>query len=424
MSCLRTLRFAVTGLIVSGASCVWAAATEAQTKASELLSSTFVVSGSEWFAAQKSGDRWALVELRNGRASLSGTPISETDRLNGVTDRFNVYVLCDQFRTRQSNWSEWTQGTTGIQQFVVGMMGGLGAYWSASFEKKNGVWSTRAGLGSHQLAQDPKLVRKLIDQPASIERIQSAEVPTLAQTKAAAEAGDPEAQYAFAKSFHGGPEWDRWMNASAAPGFGPAEDDLAWTNNWVFFTYSNPKIIEQHLKSKGAEMRRALVLASSAADKGFAQSRQLLAMAYANGVLLPQDRVESYKWYRLLRNAETYPSKNSPNDDLVKVMSLAQVQEAEARAERYQPGSTVTEIRNALIIPHLKLGGIVSNGTTHLAIVNGTRVTPGQSTILNIAGVSAALNCISVEEKFVVFTLPPDNRRLILRPGASAQFTP
>src|SRR4051812_38728106 len=111
MSCFRAIHFAVVVITIAGASWVRAAPTVAQSKANELLSGRFVVSGSEWFAAEKSGDRWVLIELRNGRASSSAIPISETDRLNGVTDRFNVYVLCDQFRTRQSNWSEWTQGT-------------------------------------------------------------------------------------------------------------------------------------------------------------------------------------------------------------------------------------------------------------------------------------------------------------------------
>jgi hypothetical protein len=424
MSRFRTFTFAAI-LLSGGVSHARAASTEAQSKANELLSSTFLVSGSEWFAAQKTGDRWELVELRHGRASSSDAPINETDRLNGVTDRFSVYVLCDQYRTRPSNWSEWTQGTPGMQQLVVGMMGGLGAYWSASFEKKGGVWSTRVGLGSHQLAQDPKLVRRLMEQPATVERIQTREVPTLAQTKVDAEAGNAEAQYAFAQSFGaGGSDWNRWMSAAAAQGYGPAVDTLAWTSKWVYFANSNPRTIEQHLKNNGAEMRRALVLASSAADKGFAHSRQLLAMAYANGVLVPQDRVESYKWYRLLKNLETHPTKNSPNDDLVKVMSLAEVQEAEARAERYQPGSTATEIRNALVVPNLKLSGMASNGSTHIAIINGTRLTPGQSTMLNVAGVPVSLKCVSVEEKFVVFTLPPDNRRFIISPGSRAQLTP
>jgi hypothetical protein len=249
-------------------------------------------------------------------------------------------------------------------------------------------------------------------------------VPTLAETKAAAEAGDAEAQYAFAKSFGGGVEWKRWMDAAAAQNYGPAEDEIAWANNWVYFSNSNPRIIEQYLKTKGPEMRRALLLASSAADKGFEHSRQLLAMAYANGILLPKDNVESYKWYRLIKNAEKYPSNRSPNDDLVKVMSMAEVQAAEARAKNYQPGSTAPEVRTALIIPNLKLGGIATNGSTRIAIVNGTRISAGQTVTLNVAGVAVSLTCISVDDKAVVFTLPPDGRRLMIKPGSQAQFVP
>lgn len=67
MSLFRVFTFAAI-LLSGGVSHARAASTEGQSKANELLSSTFLVSGSEWFAAQKTGDRWELVELRHGRA--------------------------------------------------------------------------------------------------------------------------------------------------------------------------------------------------------------------------------------------------------------------------------------------------------------------------------------------------------------------
>jgi hypothetical protein len=250
------------------------------------------------------------------------------------------------------------------------------------------------------------------------------EASALAQTKAAAEAGDAEAQYTLAKTFGAGADWDRWMTAAAAQGYGPAEDELAWTPHWPFFSNSDPKVIEHVIKSRGPEMRRALVLASSAADKGFAQSRELLALAYANGVLVPQDRVEAYKWFRLVKMAKDTPSESSPTDELVRALTLVEVQEAEARIASYQPGSTVIQIRDALIVPNLKLSGIVSKGGTYVADVNGTRLSPGESATLGVEGVAVTFECIEADAESVVFTLPPDKRRMIIEPGELARPAP
>ena len=400
-----------------------AAANESQTKANALLSSTFVASGANWFAALKSGNQWTLVELRNARPSFSPRPIPETDRLNGVTDRFTVYVTCDQHRTRNGEWSEWIKGTPGAGQLVVAMTGGLTAYWSANGERKKGAWSFRTGLGSKELSNDPALLRALINEPNRDHVVAHERELTLAEMKQAAEAGDPEAQYRFAKTYgEGGSDWNRWISAAAAQGYGPAEDDLAWTTNWArLSTASNPLFMESIMRSHGAELRRALVLASSAADKGFAHSRQLLGMAYEHGILVPRDSIEAYKWYRLVKGAETQTSSQSPNDALVKTMSMAQVQEGESRAANYRPGGTAKQIRSALIIPHLKLSGLASNGKDHITIVNGKRLVAGQAAELNVAGILVRITCVSVDAKTVVIHFVPDNTRVVLKTGAAPE---
>jgi hypothetical protein len=147
-------------------------------------------------------------------------------------------------------------------------------------------------------------------------------------------------------------------------------------------------------------------------------------MAYANGVLVPRDPVEAYKWYRLIKDAERNPSNRSPNDALVKTRSMAQVQEGEARAAAYRPGGTPIQIRNALIIPSLKLSGLASNGKDHIAVVNGKRLVAGQSAELNVAGISVSVECVSVDAKSVTLRLPPDTGRIILKTGRAPVMVP
>lgn len=244
------------------------------------------------------------------------------------------------------------------------------------------------------------------------------DVPSLALIKAAAEAGDAEAQYTYAKTFGtGGGSWKQWMKAAAVQGYGPAEDALAWTMNWAYFNHSDPKIIAVHVRMHGAEMRQALMLASSAADKGFAHSRQLLAMAYGNGVLVQRDAVESYKWYRLIKDAERYQANGSPNDELVKTMSLEQVREGEARAANYRPGRTAIEVRNALLVPNLKLNGLASLGGNRVAIINGSKISVGQSADLVVEGITVRVKCVSIDETRAVITIAPDEATVTLRTG-------
>ncbi len=256
-----------------------------------------------------------------------------------------------------------------------------------------------------------------------LSQIAQADVPELAKIKAAAEAGNPEAQYVFAKSFGaGGSDWKRWMGAAAAQGYGPAEDDLAWTSNWAIFatSHSDPKTKAYVVKNNGAQMRQALILASSAADKGFHHSRLLLAYAYKEGYMVTVDRVEAYKWVLLAGGDELLAgiSTSSVKNELVKSMSMTEVKEGEARAENYRPGETAILIRNAMIVPRLKLAGIASSGGERVAILNGTKISSGQNAQLRIDGLTVEIHCVSIDDKEATVTLPPDDTPITLRTGS------
>jgi hypothetical protein len=256
-----------------------------------------------------------------------------------------------------------------------------------------------------------------------------AEVPELAKIKAAAEAGDPEAQFTFAKSFGAlSSEWRRWLTESADQGYGPAEDELAWTPQGFNFSipYTEPKQRAYHLNSNKPNIKEALLRASSAADKGFRRSRMLLAHAYANGYFVPTDRVEAYKWVTLAGGDDLFAGITSSGlkSTLVKIMPLSDVQAGEALAKTYQPGKTVMQVRNAVIIPNLKLTGLASTGTERIAIINGTRFVAGKNVQLNIDGLSVSVRCVSVDEKAAVISLPPDNKPITLRQGIAAVVSP
>jgi hypothetical protein len=253
-----------------------------------------------------------------------------------------------------------------------------------------------------------------------------ADVPALARIKASAEAGNAEAQYAFANSFPvGSKEWTQWTKAAANQGLGPAEDAIAWTMNWAYLAtdFTDPKLRSSHLKKHSAKMREALIFASSAADKAFSHSRLLLAYAYANGYCLPRDPIEAYKWVKLSRATDVVGSAQAASlkDKLLKQMPLHQVEAGEKRASEYRPGTTGVQIRNALVLPFLKLTGTVVDGSQRVAIVSGTRIEPGKPAQVVVEGISLSLRCIAIENKSVVVELLPDGTRVVLTTGSDAR---
>jgi len=171
-------------------------------------------------------------------------------------------------------------------------------------------------------------------------------------------------------------------------------------------------------------MRQALIYASSAADKGFGRSRMILAMAYANGYFVQQDLVEAYKWIKLSQNGDITSDvvAASERDRLLKTMPLQQVKDGEARAANYRPGNTAHQIRNAMVVPCLKLAGIVTSDGEKLALVNGSRLKAGHEAQLNVEGLPVKVFCVSIDAKTAVICLPPDSTKITLRPGIAAEI--
>jgi len=109
---------------------------------------------------------------------------------------------------------------------------------------------------------------------------------------------------------------------------------------------------------------------------------------------------------------------------LLKAMPLAEVQAGEALAKSYQPGHTVIQVRNAVIIPNLKLTGLASSGGDRIAIINGTRFVAGKSAQLNVDGYFVSVRCIRIDDKAAVVSMPPENTTVTLHQGSAPVVSP
>ena len=129
--------------------------TEREARATLLMEQTFKGSKEYWFAANRlsGGKRFQLVELHNPSTSLYSVPVSETDRMNGLSDRFKLVVECDQWRTWDGKWTPWKEGTGGKAALTNTMFPSAAVgFWVIQFEAVNGEWHTRNPFGISDLA--------------------------------------------------------------------------------------------------------------------------------------------------------------------------------------------------------------------------------------------------------------------------------
>ena len=166
MKTSRFLPFALTALLcVVGCSREPSPPSESETIVTELLARTFKGSEEYWFAVNKSpgSQKGQLVELHNPHASLFPLNVTETDQMNGISQRFKVVVDCTQSRSFDKNWTPWQDGTAGKNFLLNSFFPGAAAgYWIMQFEKKDGEWHARNIWPVNNLTQDDALLDTLM----------------------------------------------------------------------------------------------------------------------------------------------------------------------------------------------------------------------------------------------------------------------
>ena len=115
-------------------------------QADTLLNSTFrLTTTGDWCAVNKllGSKKLQLVQLHGPRTSIYAVPVTETDRMNGVSQRFKLVVECSQSRTWDRTWTPWIDGTAGRAQITNTFFPSAAiGFWVIQFEQANGQWHT------------------------------------------------------------------------------------------------------------------------------------------------------------------------------------------------------------------------------------------------------------------------------------------
>jgi hypothetical protein len=222
--------------------------------------------------------------------------------------------------------------------------------------------------------------------------------PDLIAIKAAAEGGNPKAQYDYAKAipYPRMTEQVDWYLKSARAGYAPAQDALG--------NYFLTQVFDQ--RTRIANMRQSVLWSSRAAYQGVMWSQARIAGYYRKGEVLPRDLVAAYVWYRVAEEASPLQlSYRGELNQLITEMSSAEIAAAESRYRsfRLQRFSGLNPVEADLFFAQLKVTGIfVVNGARQVVLGN-TRVHEGESQAIDFSGESVRVVCLKIQDDGVLF---------------------
>lgn len=98
--------------------------TEAETFALSVINQRFTERNGRWLALEEIyTTSHRLIELNKPTLQFNAGKVNETDRMNGITARCTISVLCEQYRHwNNGTWSDWRAGTSGNQSGMINFL--------------------------------------------------------------------------------------------------------------------------------------------------------------------------------------------------------------------------------------------------------------------------------------------------------------
>ena len=225
--------------------------------------------------------------------------------------------------------------------------------------------------------------------------------PDLARLKAAADAGDPQAQYDFARSLPASDAAGQlvWFERSARAGFAPAQEALG----------SHYASVAQEAKAARATLlRESARWSSRAAYAGIYTAQLRIAQFYRTGEVLPRDLVAALLWMQTGINQSPFGViYQGTLEQLRAAMTPAERADAEEQLKRFRPKpiTGMNPIEADLILFQLHLGGTATEGGVTRVRINDVAFGSGETKELKLDGETVRLTCFSIDEKSVLVSL-------------------
>ncbi len=214
-----------------------------------------------------------------------------------------------------------------------------------------------------------------------------AQLPSLEQTRLAAEKGDPAAQHNFAEVFLSKDEYStafKWFQKAAAQGVVDSQYRLG-----QMLLDGKPKVPKD-----SDEAIKWLLLT---ANQGHQLAQLDLAHCYESGKAVNRDIVEAYKWDKLISHTGMVDMNR-----LVLGMTHEQIQEGEQRAKDWKPHKmTDEELLEAIYLKKM-LKAIAGSAGRRLAIINGRPFETGEQAKVKVGQKMVTVRCLEIKEKSAV----------------------
>lgn len=257
------------------------------------------------------------------------------------------------------------------------------------------------------ICRSPKAVRYIL---LAITLILAGQLPcraqfsgsSLADIKAAAEAGNPAAEDELAEQFLMRMDLTQakfWYRKAAEQDYAHAQGklgDILFNRARVTFG------LKPEVKAAiGSEAIKWLFLGANQGDK---TSQADLATAYLDGSFVQTNLVEAYKWGDLAAEGSPLsPSTvtgSSVRDAATLRMSTAQIAEAKQRVATFRPRTpSKSEMPEPSWVKLIKLSGLSGPANARLAIINDQTFAKDDSGVLKVAGQVVKVHCLDIREE-------------------------
>jgi hypothetical protein len=229
---------------------------------------------------------------------------------------------------------------------------------------------------------------------------QTSRLPSLAETKKKAEAGDAQAQFDLGRRLSSSGAYRsaaNWYLKAALQDHLEAQTEIGamlvqGRGGLVFGQYSVAK-----------NEQEGVVWLAKAANRGSPGAMHLLARSYLNGAGVKVDRVEAYKWLKLAVDRSQFMDKGEL-DQLILEMSSEDIAQGQRRADQFRiqdPKPRTSAESSGLISDHLVLKGIMGSSSKRLALINSRTFEAGETALVKTTAGDVEVRCLEIGEGFV-----------------------
>ena len=246
--------------------------------------------------------------------------------------------------------------------------------------------------------------------------------PPLADLKAAAEHGDPEAQSKLGDAYVQRSDYASallWYRKAAAQGIADSQYHLAHITMQRAIGLASLSATKE---IRAASADEAVPWFIKAATQGHKRAQIELGQIYEKGTYIVPDILEAYKWFSLAAVGGPLDPGVSEGryyrDNLILRMPQTQIAEGNRHVAAFSPHrATASELPEPSYVQHLMLDGLSGPPTGRLAVINGKTVAAGEATFLKLDGRTVGIRCIAITDKSATVAVDgvPGIKKLQLR---------